>query len=128
MEKNGTFIFKNGKEHNVPNGKERSAQPWQDITFSFTVTNNQTLSQFDLSYLNSCDLVIFLGFLRIKNMYGVKYAPDLAYKYLKIIRFGNLLFCSFALCSFAQKRSLKKSEVSKALLDSLNKFVFFICF
>ena len=28
-EKNGTFFFKNGKERNVPNGKERSAQPWK---------------------------------------------------------------------------------------------------
>ena len=27
-EKNGTFFFKNGKERNVPNGKEQSAQPW----------------------------------------------------------------------------------------------------
>ena len=27
-EKNGTFFFENGKERNVPNGKERGAQPW----------------------------------------------------------------------------------------------------
>ena len=27
MEKNGTLILKNGKEQNVPNGKERGAQP-----------------------------------------------------------------------------------------------------
>ena len=26
-EKNGMFLLKNGKERNVPNGKERSAQP-----------------------------------------------------------------------------------------------------
>ena len=26
-EKNGTFFLKNGKERNVPNGKERGAQP-----------------------------------------------------------------------------------------------------
>ena len=30
-EKNGTFFFKNGKEHNVPNGKERSAQFWYKV-------------------------------------------------------------------------------------------------
>ena len=28
MEKNVTFSFKNAKERNVLNGKERSAQPW----------------------------------------------------------------------------------------------------
>ena len=27
-EKNGMFFFKNGKERNVPNEKERGAQPW----------------------------------------------------------------------------------------------------
>ena len=27
MEKNGTFLLKNGKERNVLNGKERGAQP-----------------------------------------------------------------------------------------------------
>ena len=26
--KNGTFLLKNGKEQNVPNGKERGAHPW----------------------------------------------------------------------------------------------------
>ena len=30
-EKNRMFLFKNGKEPNVPNGKERSAQPWQSL-------------------------------------------------------------------------------------------------
>ena len=29
MEKNGKFFFKNGKERNIPNGKERSAKPWR---------------------------------------------------------------------------------------------------
>ena len=28
LEKKGTFFFKNRKECNEPNGKERSAQPW----------------------------------------------------------------------------------------------------
>ena len=27
-EKNGTFLLKNWKERNVPNGKELGAQPW----------------------------------------------------------------------------------------------------
>ena len=29
MEKNGTFLLKNGKERNVLNGKECDAQPWK---------------------------------------------------------------------------------------------------
>ena len=33
MEKNGTFFLKNGKERNVPNGKECDAQPCPDPTF-----------------------------------------------------------------------------------------------
>ena len=33
MEKNGTFFFKNGKERNVLNGKERGAQPWPAAIF-----------------------------------------------------------------------------------------------
>ena len=31
-EKNGMFLLKNGKERNVPNGKERVAQPWHLMT------------------------------------------------------------------------------------------------
>ena len=33
FEKNGTFFFKNGKERNVPNGKELVAQPWVSHVF-----------------------------------------------------------------------------------------------
>ena len=32
-EKNGTFLLKNGKKRNVPNGKERGAQPCYQVTF-----------------------------------------------------------------------------------------------
>ena len=32
-EKKGTFLLKNGKERNVSNGKERSAQPWCFVIF-----------------------------------------------------------------------------------------------
>ena len=39
MEKNGTFFFKNGKECNVPNGKERSAQPWRNVFFDYLKLN-----------------------------------------------------------------------------------------
>ena len=31
QEKNRTFFFKNGKERNVPNGKERGAQPCYQV-------------------------------------------------------------------------------------------------
>ena len=34
MEKNGTFFFKNGKERNVPNRKEQSAQPCQNYKYA----------------------------------------------------------------------------------------------
>ena len=36
-EKNGTFFFKNGKERNVPNGKERSAQPCLEVASDVAV-------------------------------------------------------------------------------------------
>ena len=45
LKKNGTFFLKNGKERNVPNGKERGAQPWLNITF--------------LNYLDSLKLEFF---------------------------------------------------------------------
>ena len=40
-EKNGTFFFKNGKERNVPNRKERRAQPWLGGTVRATFAYNQ---------------------------------------------------------------------------------------
>ena len=39
MEKNGTFLLKNGKERNVPNGKERGAQPWLKFPMTWSKLN-----------------------------------------------------------------------------------------
>ena len=55
-EKNGTFLLKNGKEQNVPNRKERSAQPWLYVVISMLkkklLSLKKILPKFDLDVLN----------------------------------------------------------------------------
>ena len=77
-EKNGTFLLKNGKERNVPNGKERCAQPWLLLTLSYTQdylhkSTNKNIS----TLLNAwyCILSLTKNFNIFVNVFSPEWMP-----------------------------------------------------
>ena len=48
-EKNGMFLLKNRKEWNLPNGKERGAQPW-GIMYPPTSSKSYSYKNYDILF------------------------------------------------------------------------------
>ena len=96
MEKNETYVLKNGKERNVPNGKERYAQPCQYVYIHCTAPQKCATNrrQFMLGHLVT-DFTFYCGIRGENNCNLVTRTNTLAFNHRRSFVAANQPRSSF---------------------------------